>query len=116
MTIIAAHAASGAEAIQSRMISPNLSPASPVTSRLSPQSATSNGEVDIEADSPKMMLGEAVKSKAGGFKASNFSIAALINKDSEDELERRRRLVESVPILGKIFLRLLQWYLINYTV
>lgn len=36
-----------------------------------------------------------------GFKLTNFSIAALINKDSEDEAERRRKLIESAPLLGK---------------
>lgn len=68
------------------MISPNLSVSPP-----RPQSPSS-----VEDDRV------IEKSKAPALKASNFSIAALMNKDTDDELERRRRLVESVPILAHL--------------
>eukprot|EP00095_Tigriopus_kingsejongensis_P009328 maker-scaffold1014_size70868-snap-gene-0.7 protein:Tk09328 transcript:maker-scaffold1014_size70868-snap-gene-0.7-mRNA-1 annotation:"t-box transcription factor tbx20" len=69
----------------STMISPNLSVSPP-----RPRSPASIENNLIE------------KSKAPPMKASNFSIAALMNKDTEDQLERRRRLVESVPILAHL--------------
>ena len=110
------------------MISPNLStahlPSPPSAASVnksisallsSPASSTSSSEeANLRASSPALAaaathLAEKVqaaaaeleKSKAAAIKMSNFSIAALINKDSEAELERRRRLVESVPMLGK---------------
>ena len=54
------------------------------------------------AEKVQAAAAELERSKAAAaIKMSNFSIAALINKDSEAELERRRRLVESVPMLGE---------------
>ena len=71
----------------------------------SPASSTTSSTSDHEAANSQL-ASEAIeaieRSKAvAAIKMSNFSIAALINKDSEAELERRRRLVESVPMLGE---------------
>ena len=39
---------------------------------------------------------------ASAFKVSNFSIAALMNKDNAEDLERRRRqIAETLPMLGR---------------
>ena len=105
------------------MISPNLSTPTPHAEGkgalllASPASSTTSSTEEashLSASEAATHLAEKVKAvaelqertaKAAAIKMSNFSIAALINKDSEAELERRRRLVESVPMLGeRIFL------------
>ena len=106
------------------MISPNLSTPTPHAETgkgalllASPASSTTSSTEEashLSASEAATHLAEKVKAvaelqertvanaKAAAIKMSNFSIAALINKDSEaEQLERRRRLVESVPMLGK---------------
>ena len=101
------------------MISPNLphtetgkgalllaSPASSTTSSTEEASHLSASEAATHLAEKVKAVAElqerTANAKAAAIKMSNFSIAALINKDSEaEQLERRRRLVESVPMLGR---------------
>lgn len=77
------------------MISPNLSSvaagaASPA--RISPAASPEDREPEVtEAEKEEKAL-----------KLTNFSIAALINKNNDDELERRKRFLQSMPMLGKL--------------
>ena len=81
------------------------SPASSTTSSADEAAAAASEAATHLAEKVQAAAAEIERSKAAAaIKMSNFSIAALINKDSEAELERRRRLVESVPMLGKSIL------------
>ena len=44
---------------------------------------------------------KAEKSRQAAIKLTNFSIAALISKSEDDEIERRKRFLQTMPMLGK---------------
>ncbi len=99
-----AAAAAAAAAASAKAISALLSsPASSTSSNEETNNKSVSPTPEVAPAVPTDMEKSSSESRPGaGFKMSNFSIAALINKDSEAELERRRKLVESMPVLGML--------------
>jgi hypothetical protein len=83
----------------SDMMSPNLSVSPPrqTTAAMAMAAAAAAVALQTQAATKTSAADSEEASKAG--KLTNFSIAALMNKD--EEAQRRKRLAETVPILGK---------------
>lgn len=101
------------------MLSPNLSRSPPGGNNIIPTGLSGSSSGTAEPDEEENSFeghgnnsnvdnnsidggGDEEKSRMAAVKISNFSIAALINKDHNEELERRRRLLQTMPMLGRI--------------